>query len=112
MVIPAPKHSVLNERRACFGNLETGSRDPAAGRELGTMLTVRKSYRRVVRDARRRDTAELTRIERALRRNAQSLDTATLTNLLAIRAVLRARGIELPAFRSRPTTGRHLPTGP
>jgi hypothetical protein len=32
--------------------------------------------------------------------------------LLAIRAVLRARGIELPAFRSRPTTGRHLPTGP
>ena len=76
------------------------------------MLTVRKSYRRVVRDARLRDTAELTRIERAPRRNAQSLDTATLTNLLAIRAVLRARGIELPAFRSRPTTGRHLPTGP
>ena len=76
------------------------------------MLTVRKSYRRVVRDARRRDTAELTRIERALRRNAQSLDTATLTNLLAIRAVLRARGIEPPAFRSQPTTGRHLPTGP
>ena len=76
------------------------------------MLTVRKSYRRVVRDARRRDTAELTRIERALRRNAQSLDSATLTNLLAIWAVLRAWGIELPAFRSRPTTGRHLPIGP
>ena len=68
------------------------------------MLTVRKSYRRVVRDARRRDTAELTRIERALRRNAQSLDTAALTNLLAIRAVLRARGIELPTFRSRRST--------
>ena len=68
------------------------------------MLTVRKSYRRVVRDARRRDTAELTRIERALRRNAQSLDTAALTNLLAVRTVLSARGIELPAFRSQPST--------
>jgi hypothetical protein len=68
------------------------------------MLMVRKSYRRVVRDARRRDTAELTRIERALRRNVQSLDSGTLTNLLAIRAVLRARGVELPTFRSRPTT--------
>jgi hypothetical protein len=68
------------------------------------MLMVRKSYRRVVRDARRRDTAELTRIERALRRNVQSLDPGTLTNLLAIRAVLRARGVELPTFRSRPTT--------
>jgi hypothetical protein len=76
----------------------------AAGRELGTMLMVRKSYRRVVRDARRRDTAELTRIERALRRNVQSLDPGTLTNLLAIRAVLRARGVELPTFGSRPTT--------
>jgi hypothetical protein len=76
----------------------------AAGRELGTMLMVRKSYRRVVRDARRRDTAELTRIERALRRNVQSLDSGTLTNLLAIRAVLRARGVELPTFGSRPTT--------
>jgi hypothetical protein len=76
----------------------------AAGRELGTMLMVRKSYRRVVRDARRRDTAELTRIERALRRNVQSLDSGTLTNLLAIRAVLRARGVELPTFRSRPAT--------
>jgi hypothetical protein len=71
------------------------------------MLTVRKSYRRVVRDARRRDTAELTRIERALRRNTRSLDTAALTNLLAIRAVLRARGIKLPAIRSRPSTGPH-----
>jgi hypothetical protein len=69
------------------------------------MLTVRKSYRRVVRDARRRDTAELTRIERALRRNTRALDTAALTNLLAIRAVLRARGIKLPAIRSRPSTG-------
>jgi hypothetical protein len=69
------------------------------------MLTVRKSYRRVVRDARRRDTAELTRIERALRRNTRSLDTAALTNLLAIRAVLRARDIKLPAIRSRPSTG-------
>jgi hypothetical protein len=68
------------------------------------MLMVRKSYRRVVRDARRRDTAELTRIERALRRNVQSLDSGTLTNLLAIRAVLRARGVELPTFRSRPAT--------
>jgi hypothetical protein len=68
------------------------------------MLMVRKSYRRVVRDARRRDTAELTRIERALRRNVQSLDSGTLTNLLAIRAVLRARGVELPTFGSRPTT--------
>jgi hypothetical protein len=57
-----------------------------------------------VRDARRRDTAELTRIERALRRNVQSLDSGTLTNLLVIRAVLRARGVELPTFRSRPTT--------
>jgi hypothetical protein len=76
------------------------------------VLTVHKSYRRVVRDARRRDTAEPTRIERALRRWAQSLDTATLTNLLAIRAVLRERGIELPAVRTRPTTGRHLPIGP
>ena len=68
------------------------------------MLMVRKSYRRVVRDARRRDTAELTRIERALRRNVQSLDNGTLTHLLAIRAVLRARGVELPTFGSRPTT--------
>jgi hypothetical protein len=68
------------------------------------MLTVRKSYRRVVRDAQRRDTAELTKIERALRRNAQSLDNGTLTNLFAVRAVLRARGVELPAIRSRPTT--------
>ena len=68
------------------------------------MLMVRKSYRRVVRDARRRDTAELTRTERALRRNVQSLDSGTLTNLLAIRAVLRARGVELPTFGSRPTT--------
>jgi hypothetical protein len=68
------------------------------------MLTVRKSYRRVVRDARRRDTAELTRIERALRRNAQSLDNGALTNLFAVRAVLRTRGIKLPTFRSRPGT--------
>ena len=68
------------------------------------MLMVRKSYRRVVRDARRRDTAELTRIERALRRNVQSLDNAALTNLMATRAVLRARGVELPTFGSRPTT--------
>jgi hypothetical protein len=68
------------------------------------MLKVRKSYRRVVRDARRRDTAELTRIERALRRNVQSLDNGTLTNLLAIRAVLRARGVELPTFGPRRTT--------
>jgi hypothetical protein len=68
------------------------------------MLMVRKSYRRVVRDARRRDTAELARIERALRRNVQSLDNGTLTNLLAIRAVLRARGVELPTFGSRRTT--------
>jgi hypothetical protein len=68
------------------------------------MLIVRKSYRRVVRDARRRDTAELTRIERALRRNVQSLDNGTLTNLLAIRAVLRARGVELPTFGPRRTT--------
>jgi hypothetical protein len=68
------------------------------------MLMVHKSYRRVVRDARRRDTAELARIERALRRNVQSLDNGTLTNLLAIRAVLRARGVELPTFGSRRTT--------
>jgi hypothetical protein len=68
------------------------------------MLKVRKSYRRVVRAARRRDTAELTRIERALRRNVQSLDNGTLTNLLAIRAVLRARGVELPTFGPRRTT--------
>ena len=89
-----------------FGGVE-GGRGPgshAAGRELGTMLKVRKSYRRVVRDARRRDTAELTRIERALRRNVQSLDNGALTNLFAIRAVLRARGVELPTFGSRPTT--------
>ena len=76
----------------------------AAGRELGTMLTVRKSYRRVVRDALRRDTAELTRIERALRRNVQLLDNGALTNLSAMRAVLRARGVEPPTFGSRPTT--------
>jgi hypothetical protein len=62
------------------------------------MLTVRKSYRRVVRDARGRDTAELTRVERALRRNADTLDTAALTSLFAIRAVLRARGVEVPTF--------------
>ena len=62
-------------------------------------MLIRKSYRRVVRDVRRRDTAELTRIERALRRNAQTLD-----NLFAVRAVLRARGIKLPDFRSRPGT--------
>jgi hypothetical protein len=69
------------------------------------MLMVRKSYRRVVRDARRRDTAELTKTERALRRNVQSLDNGALTNLMAIRAVLRARGVELPTFGSRrPTT--------
>jgi hypothetical protein len=67
------------------------------------MLTVRKSYRRVVRDARRRDTAELTKIERALRRNVQSLDNRELTTLFAIRAVLRARGVEPPTFGSRPT---------
>ena len=67
------------------------------------MLTVRKSYRRVVRDARRRDTADLTKIERALRRNVQSLDNRELTTLFAIRAVLRARGVEPPAFGSRPT---------
>ena len=65
---------------------------------------VDKSYRRVVRDARRRDTAELTKIERALRRDVRSLDNGALTNLIAIRAVLRARGVELPAFGSRPTT--------
>lgn len=68
------------------------------------MLMVRKSYRRVVRDARGRDTGELTRIERALRRNVQSLDNGALTNLMAIRAVLRGRGVELPTFGSRPTT--------
>jgi hypothetical protein len=68
------------------------------------MLTARKSYRRVVRDARRRDTAELIRIERALRRNVQSLDNGALTNLFAIRAVLRARGTEPPTFGLRPTT--------
>jgi hypothetical protein len=62
------------------------------------MLTVRKSYRRVVRNARRRDTAELTKIERALRRNVQSLDNGALTNLFAI------RGVEPPTFGSRPTT--------
>ena len=62
------------------------------------MLMVHRSYRRVVRDARRRDTAELTRIERALRRNVQSLDNRALTNLFAIRAVLRSRGVELPVF--------------
>ena len=67
------------------------------------MLTVRKSYRRVVRDARRRDTAELIKIERALRRNVQSLDNRELTNLFAIRAVLRARDVEPPTFGSRPT---------
>jgi hypothetical protein len=67
------------------------------------MLTVRKSYRRVVRDARRRDTAELAKIERALRRNVQSLDNRELTTLFAIRAVLRARGVEPPTFGSRPT---------
>jgi hypothetical protein len=68
------------------------------------MLTVRKSYRRVMRDARRHDTAELTKIERALRRNVRSLDNGALTNLFAIRAVLRARGVELPTFEARPTT--------
>jgi hypothetical protein len=68
------------------------------------MLTVRKSYRRIARDARRRDTAELTKIERTLRRNVHSLDNGGLTNLFAIRAVLRARGVELPTFGSRPTT--------
>ena len=76
----------------------------AARRELGSMLVLRKSYRRVVRAARRRDTAELTKIERALRRNVQSLDNGALTNLFAIRAVLRARGVEVPTFGSRPTT--------
>jgi hypothetical protein len=73
-----------------------GRGNHAAGRELGAMLMIRKSYRRVVRDARRRDTAELARIERALRRNVQSLDNGALTNLFALRAVLRARGVELP----------------
>jgi hypothetical protein len=68
------------------------------------MLTVRKSYRRVVRDARRRDTAELTRMERALRRNVQSLDNGALANLFAIRTVLRARGVDPPTFGPRPTT--------
>jgi hypothetical protein len=68
------------------------------------MLTVRKSYRRMVRDARRRDTAELAKIERALRRNVQSLDNRELTTLFAIRAVLRARGVEPPTFGSRPTS--------
>jgi len=67
-------------------------------------MLIRKSYRRLVRDVRRRDTAELTRVERALRRNAQTLDKAALTNLFAVRAVLRARGIKLPDFRSRPGT--------
>jgi len=76
--------------------------EPFCGEELEIVLMVRKSYRRVVRDARRRDTAELTRIERALRRNVQSLDEETLTNLFAVRAVLRARGVELPAFQSWP----------
>ena len=65
---------------------------------------VDKSYRRVVRDARRRDTAELTKIERALRRDVRSLDNGALTNLIAIRSVLRARGVEPPTFGSRPTT--------
>jgi hypothetical protein len=88
-----------------FGGFEGGrAREPCCGKGLGTMLIVRKSYRHVVRDARRRDTAELTKIERALRRNVQSLDNGALTNLLAIRAVLRARGVELPTFGSRPTT--------
>ena len=68
------------------------------------MLTVRKSYRRVLRDARRRDTAELAKIERALRRNVQSLDNGALTNLFAIRTVLRARGVDPPTFGPRPTT--------
>ena len=68
------------------------------------MPMVRKSYLRVVRDARRRDTAELIKTERALRRNVQSLDNGALTNLMAIRAVLRARGVEPPPFGSRPTT--------
>jgi hypothetical protein len=85
--------------------MREGRGSHAAGRELGTMLTVRKSYRRVVRDARRRDTAELTRIERALRRNVPSLDNGALTNLLAIRAVLRARGVEPPSFELRRRTG-------
>jgi hypothetical protein len=67
------------------------------------MLMVHRSYRRVVRDARRRDTAELTRIERALRRNVQSLDNRALTNLFAIRGVLRSRGVELPAFGAQRT---------
>jgi hypothetical protein len=88
-----------------------GFRGLRRGKGAGAMLregswdmrVVRKSYRRVVRDARRRDTAELTKIERALRRNVQSLDNGALTNLFAIRAVLRARGIELPTFESRPT---------
>jgi hypothetical protein len=56
------------------------------------MLILRKSYRRVVRDARRRDTADLTKIERALRRNVQSLDNGALTNLFAIQAVLAGAG--------------------
>jgi hypothetical protein len=68
------------------------------------MFIVRKSYRRVVRDARGRDTAELTKIERGLRRSVQSLDNGALTNLFAIRAVLRARGVEMPAFGPRPTS--------
>jgi hypothetical protein len=58
----------------------------------------------VVRDARGRDTAELGKIERGLRRSVQSLDNGALTNLFAIRAVLRARGVELPAFGPRPTS--------
>ena len=88
-----------------FGVFEGGrAREPCCGKGLGTMLIVRKSYRRVVRDARRRDTAELTKIERALRRNVQSLDNGALTNLFAIRAVLRARGVEPPTFGSRPNT--------
>jgi hypothetical protein len=52
----------------------------------------------VVRDVRRRDTAELPGLSAPSRRSAETLDTAALTNLLAIRAVLHTRGVEVPAF--------------
>jgi len=54
------------------------------------MLTVRKSYRRVVRDARRRDTAELTRIERAQADGTAGPDRASITDV-PVSVVSRSR---------------------
>jgi hypothetical protein len=73
------------------------------------MLTVRKSYRRVVRDARLRDTAELIEGEERLRHHPAVPGTASPTALVAARAVLRERGHQLPPIPPQASTGPHRP---